>query len=141
MALGGQKKDRPHVLMFLNKAYICTDTEDAVWFISKSKCDKNVFWCQNKHKTYSLVLMYIGFCGATYSIYNVLIMMRQFHIVFWKTTHYYCWGSRQKNTLLELSFLDSLFHMETSDMLILWIPSSRSSGSLAITLWFHQSLT
>lgn len=32
-----------------------------------------MFWCQNTHKTYSIVLMYICFCGATYTI-----MTRQF---------------------------------------------------------------
>lgn len=36
------------------------------WSLSKCKCDENMFWCQNKHKTYSIVLMYIDFCGATY---------------------------------------------------------------------------
>lgn len=31
--------------------------------------------CQNEHKTYSIVLMYIRFCGATY-----IIMTKQFTV-------------------------------------------------------------
>lgn len=64
----------------LNKDCVCTDVGEAfLIFLQKCKCDENMFRCQNKHTTYSIVLMYIGFCGATFSI-----MARQFHIVWWK---------------------------------------------------------
>lgn len=56
------------IFSMLNKDCVCTDVGDAFWFLSKCKCDENMFWCENKHKTYSIVLMYIGFCGATYGI-------------------------------------------------------------------------
>lgn len=68
MALGGQKTGQTSFFKMLNKDSVCTDVGDAFWFLSKCKCDENMFWCQKKHKTYSVVLMYIDFCGATYSI-------------------------------------------------------------------------
>lgn len=62
------------LLVFRNgQTSFCTDFGDAFWLICKCKCDENMFWCQNTHKTYSIVLMYICFCGATYTI-----MTRQF---------------------------------------------------------------
>lgn len=64
------------LLVFRNgQTSFCTDFGDAFWFICKCKCDENMFWCQNTHKTYSIVLMYICFCGATYTI-----MTRQFTV-------------------------------------------------------------
>lgn len=50
----------------------CTDVGDAFsFFVSKNANVMRIY--QNEHKTYSIVLMYIRFCGATY-----IIMTKQF---------------------------------------------------------------
>lgn len=72
MALGGQKMGRPHVFFVLFfkcciRTVFVQMLEMPFWSLSKCKCDENMFWCQNEHKTYSIVLMYIDFCGATYT--------------------------------------------------------------------------
>lgn len=68
MVLGGQKNGQTSFKKMLSKDCVFTDIGDAFSFFSKCKCDENMFWCQKKHKTYSIVLMYISFCGATYNI-------------------------------------------------------------------------
>lgn len=55
------------LLVFRNgQTSFCTDFGDAFWCICKCKCDENMFWCRNSHKTYSIVLMYICFFVVLY---------------------------------------------------------------------------
>lgn len=44
-----------------------------LFFVSKNANVMRIY--QNEHKTYSIVLMYIRFCGATY-----IIMTKQFTV-------------------------------------------------------------
>lgn len=117
------------IFSMLNKDCVCTD---AFRFLSKCKCDENMFWCENKHKTYSIVLMYTSLCGATYDI-------------LWWRGSFTLYGRSYILLLLRLQSsehtarLYSMFGSEQKPI-TQWTASSWSSKSPVITLWLHHDL-